>query len=361
MSLEGRIAALEEQIQALKDELASQGRAAPPAAERVPAPPVAASRRQVLRRAGAAAAGAMAAGTALALTQASPAAADASNALILGESRSTTGFTSADYTGLGSGAAFVFRVGASGTNAGAAYPAALGGFTDGANGVASGVYGYSRRESSAAPEGYGIAGVGDFAATGVLARSSQGANLELYAEGAAGPARATPHKRGQVVCDANGHLWFCTVSGSPGQWRRLSSPAAAGQLHLLGSPVRVYDSRSGAGPASTGDGPLASGSSRLVSVASGFVGNTGTTAVPAGGVAVLVNIAAANTVARGFLAVYNAAVAWPGHANLNWTGDGTVVSNQATSLVDNLRRVEVRAGGSGAATDFIVDVVGYYR
>ncbi|MCB0996982.1 MAG: hypothetical protein KDB21_17935 [Acidimicrobiales bacterium] len=371
MSLEGRIAALEAQLQELKAELATQRdestvEAATPRADvidlrdRADAPAASASRRQVLRRAGIAAAGAVAAGTALAVSQAAPAAADDPDDLTLGAAKSTSGFTLAEYTGTDTGAPFVFRTGSSGSNSDAFYPASLGGFTTGVHGVASGVYGYARQTLPSDPDGYGVVGVGDYYAAGVLARSSLGANLEIHADGVSGPARATPHKVGSVVCDTNGNLWFCAASGSPGTWRKMSGPATSGQLHLLAVPVRAYDSRSSSGPASTGQGPLASGSSRIVSLASGFIGATGTTAVPSGAVGALVNIAAVNTSNRGFLAVFNASEDWPGHANLNWDASGAVVSNQATSLVDNLRRVEVQAGGADASADFVIDVVGYY-
>ena len=174
------------------------------------------------------------------------------------------------------------------------------------------------------------------------------------------PQRADIHQEGEISHGPFGELWACVGVGTPGQWRKLAGPTTVGQLHLLAVPVRAYDSRSSSGPASTGQGPLASGSSRIVSLASGFIGATGTTAVPSGAVGALVNIAAVNTSNRGFLAVFNASEDWPGHANLNWDASGAVVSNQATSLVDNLRRVEVQAGGADASADFVIDVVGYY-
>jgi hypothetical protein len=206
-------------------------------------------------------------------------------------------------------------------------------------------------------------GIGLFAwGRGGIGAQLQGgrANAQLTPFGAAAPARGDAHTVGELISDAAGELWYCTTSGSPGVWRKISGPSTAGQLHALPSPVRVYDSRTGTGPASTGDGPLAGGSSRVVGLASGFVGPTPTPGAPPGATAALFSLTLDATVASGFLGVFSNAVPWPGNSNVNWYTGGQILAVTTVSVVDPLSRVRVQAGGPGS-THFIVDVIGYFR
>jgi len=186
------------------------------------------------------------------------------------------------------------------------------------------------------------------------------ANAQLTPFGAAAPTRGDAHTVGELISDAAGDLWYCTVSGTPGVWRKVSGPGTSGQLHALPAPVRVYDSRSGTGPASTGDGPLAGGSSRVVGLASGFVGPTPTPGAPPGATAALFSLTLDATVASGFLGVFSNAVPWPGNSNVNWYTGGQILAVTTVSVLDPLSRVRVQAGGPGS-THFIIDVVGYFR
>jgi hypothetical protein len=161
-----------------------------------------------------------------------------------------------------------------------------------------------------------------------------------------------------------GQLYLCTASGTPGAWSPLLPAAnSAGSLHLLGSPVRVYDSRSGTGPASTAQGPLAAGATRLVSLVAGYIRGVPlpTAAVPAGATGAMVTLTVADTVGGGFLAIYSAGAENPGTSNINWSAAGQFIATTTVSAVDSAAKVAVAAGGAaGAKTDFIIDVAGYY-
>ena len=76
------------------------------------------------------------------------------------------------------------------------------------------------------------------------------------------PTRTDAHQKGELDADGDGNLWFCVADGTPGIWRKLAGPDAAGAFHPL-PPGRVYDSRE----AAPGPGELASGQSRTISVA----------------------------------------------------------------------------------------------
>ena len=350
-SIDDRIAELERELAALKAEVAAE-------------PEEATSRRAVFKVLAAGAAG-VAAGM---VARAAPAAAADGGSLVIGaggdanntgQTRTRLLYTGAALGGTGVDANFVQVR----DDSLSGFQPATAGLTSYVNTKAvNGVYGYSQSN------GNGVfamseSGIGLFAwGRGGIGALMQGgrANVQLTPFGTAAPARGDAHTVGELINDAAGDLWYCTVSGTPGVWRKVGGPGTAGQLHALPSPVRVYDSRSGTGPASTGDGPLAGGSSRAVGLASGFVGATLTPAAPPGATAALISLTLDATVASGFLAVFSNAVPWPGNSNVNWYTGGQILAVTTVSVVDPLSRVRVQAGGPGS-THFIVDVIGYFR
>jgi HYDIN/CFA65/VesB family protein len=119
-----------------------------------------------------------------------------------------------------------------------------------------------------------------------------------------------------------------------------------GQYHSL-APVRIYDTRNGAGPLGAG---LQGAPPRAVLVAGG------TGPVPSNATAVVLNVTVTNTTASSFLTIYPTGVARPTASNLNWVKGQTV---------PNLVEVGVGAGGfvsvynAAGTTDVIFDVAGY--
>jgi hypothetical protein len=226
------------------------------------------------------------------------------------------------------------------------YPSALNGWAYGK--VQSGVFGYTTQAN-----GYALVGWSNFTAgAGLLARGPVRANVELLAEGDPGPARAVDHQLGEIVCDSVGDLWLCVVAGNPGEWRQLGGATTSGQLHLLAAPARVYDSR----PGGSNDGPLSGGATRVVSL----TGTVATPGVPAGATGALVSLTLDATVSSGFLALFSNAVAYPGNSNVNWYTNGQILAVTTVSAVDATGKIKVLAGGPGS-TQFIIDVIGYYR
>lgn len=200
--------------------------------------------------------------------------------------------------------------------------------------------------------GAGIWGNSDFTGVGVLGTAAAGAvgvkasggraNLQFVPGGTAPRGRGDAHSAGEIVADASGDLWACVVSGAPGQWRKLAGRTSAGQFHVLASPVRAYDSRSG-------DGPLAGGNQRNIAM----------TGVPAGASVVTVSVTITGTTASGYLALFRGGASWPGNSNLNWFASGQTFAVTTVSAVNDSRIVSVRAGGGGS-TQVIIDVIGYY-
>ena len=327
------------------------------------------SRRKMLKLAGAAAAGAAAVAVA---GKASPVAANDGDPLLAGADVTTTPANRNDtgliYTNsatpqvpgllLGSttngniftvrderpsGGPIIFLGSASASS----YPAAVGGYTYQA--VDNGVYGYT------GTTGAGVVGYGGGAGSvGVLARGNR-ANANLYPTGDPGPARADAHVVGDLIADANGGLWYCTVAGTPGTFVSLTT----GHFHAL-SPGRLYDSR-----VMTPAAPLAKDATRdLVlrdKVNAQTIALETANYVPAGATSLAVNVTVVNTVNAGFLAVNPLGDTVVHAATINWSASGQILNNGVIITLGGDRQVTVIAGGNaGAQTDFVIDVTGYF-
>lgn len=233
-------------------------------------------------------------------------------------------------------------------------------------GPTAGVYGVSL--VGRALDGAGVDGCSvDAADYGFRNRTAGKAVLHLSpvirggGERLAPAARTDAHLRGEVDIDTNGDLWLCTAAGTPGTWRKLSGPAAAGAFHAV-TPGRVYDSRvPDPGPIA----PLVAGQERTIDVAGRRQLTTGTVEladfVPAGATAIAANVTVVDTVSAGFLTANPGGVHAVGAATVNWSATGQILNNGVILTVDANRRLNVIAGGSpGASTHFVVDVTGYF-
>ena len=179
--------------------------------------------------------------------------------------------------------------------------------------------------------------------------------LDRFDGEAPGPARLDPHVVGELVVDQNADLWFCVGAGSPGVWRKVAGPSTSGQLHLLGSPVRCYDSRDGYAPLGVVKGLVAA--PRLVDCRVTLDGSAAV--VPVDALGLVVNVTAVDTTGAGFLAVYPGGSSYPGTSLLNY-GVGDTVANSTSVGCGPGATLTVRCGGGGVG-HVIIDVMGYYR
>jgi hypothetical protein len=168
--------------------------------------------------------------------------------------------------------------------------------------------------------------------------------------------RTDSHLVGEID-NVDGNLWMCVAAGSPGTWKKITGPAAAGSFHAI-SPSRVYDSRL---PAPT-PGILATNASRTVSVADKRDTATGavvtSNVVPAGATAVFVNLTATGTVDGGYLAMNEGGNTTISASAINWSSSGASVANGLVVPLNASRQVTVICGDGSA--HFILDVSGYY-
>ena len=166
-----------------------------------------------------------------------------------------------------------------------------------------------------------------------------------------------------MYVDSDGHLFCCTAGGTPGTWVDLTAaapaPSQAPALHPV-APTRAYDSRE-PNPA---PGALASGQTCTITVADGRAikggGVTVPDLVPAGATAIAYNFTVTNTVAAGFLTVNPGTDTTITSSAINWSASGQILTTGSLVAISAERQITVIAGGGGT-TDFLVDVVGYYR
>lgn len=163
----------------------------------------------------------------------------------------------------------------------------------------------------------------------------------------------TSGKIGELYVDSIGNWWAATstTTTTPAAWRKLAGPATAGQLHLLPTPVRVYDSRPGSPPGDIGPKtPVAGFETRTIT------STLNSSGVPATVNAVLINLTVTKPQAAGFGTVWPSGV-WPGTSNINFASGETVGTTTVVACGSQATFLFL----ASVAADFIIDAVGYYQ
>ncbi len=323
------------ELRALVDSMTAGSTTAKPAPADVE-PPARPSRRALIAG-GAAAAAAVVSAPALGKQAA---AADGDTMLIGGNNTSGGGTTRLTSTGAGPiNNANVFTVTDEGTTS--QFASAIGAYGRGDR-VYNGLYAFADDRLDSPTTGHAI-----------VASARAGARSHIYLNpGGGDPIFDTyAHGRGELR-SANGNLWFCVSSGTPGTWRKLAGVSTSGAVHAI-SPRRVYDSR-------FVDGPLNDGGSRVVAVADSIDIETGNinafNVVPSGATAVMFNLAVVNTVGVGFLSVTPGTALELSAASINWFGTNQILNNGTMSTLDSDRQLKVFGGGTA---DFVIDITAY--
>lgn len=330
------------------------------------------TRRNWMKAAAAAAVG----GTAVALGQASPAAAAAPMAMGSGPITDPGASQFIHSATDGSGMSFVFANQSALTADSTPVPSVLGGWA-GTTGRPNGVFGHTSVRSSTASgvvglnssnSGPGVRGEGRIGVSakgseyGIVTDGSYGGVYLASADTTAPPARANFASPGAIATQRTGEtvpassLWFC-VSG-PTDWRKLAGVDTAGSLHTI-VPTRVHDSRA---PAPRNERIFRT-ANRLISVADGRDLESGAVnaenVVPAGARAVAYNVTVVETTKDGFLAIGPGTATTFSASTINWSADDQIIANGGIVGLSSQRQLKVFCGGRGS-THFIIDITGYY-
>lgn len=207
---------------------------------------------------------------------------------------------------------------------------------------------------AASGTGAGVSGESAGGPGGVFASNVANLWLRVSSHPRNAPTTDTrSHANGELIVDDAGDLWFCALSGSPGTFRKVSGYSTAGSLHLLPTPVRVYDSRPGTSPATAPKAKLAAGVARTLDCTANRSG------VPKDAAGVLVTLLVVNAASgSGNLTIWAAGATRPAANNMVWGGTAGRFSSLAVSALGPNGTVDVM---SSVATDFVLDVTGFYR
>jgi hypothetical protein len=158
---------------------------------------------------------------------------------------------------------------------------------------------------------------------------------------------------GTLWVDGDANWWAATQTDpGDGRWRKLSGPDTAGQLHILPSPVRVYDSRPGADPAAVGPkAQTAINGSRTIDTT--LNGST----VPPEANGVLITLTIVAPASGGFAKVWPDGVTVPATSSINFD-PGQNIATTTVSGCGPGAKIQVLAN---SVADFIIDVIGYYQ
>ncbi len=156
---------------------------------------------------------------------------------------------------------------------------------------------------------------------------------------------------------------FVPATGRAGAVPRPSAvtPPSYGplSLYLLGTPVRVYDSRPTFPPGTSGDTAFSKGTARTIDVSFVLGDSEVPTGVDTASDGVLMNLTVVDTVSAGFVKVWADGGTEPGISAVNWTGPGAVVANGVICMHSGgLIKAKVD-GATGCSAHLIVDVIGF--
>jgi|GEM_PF-949553 len=323
------------------------------------------SRRRMLKKVGAAAASLVAAGVA---TSAGLQTARATNGLNLiigstgnaGESTTLLFYDGANTAGPGS---IFITSDIQNVNTSTGFRASVAGHATGtATGLNYGVFGYHGvTVGNPTPAGAGVAGVSDSSNGWGLRAKGGRANLYLEAAGAAPLNRSDAHFKGEVLVDNGGALWSCVGDGMPGTWRKLAGPSTAGSYHFLPTANRFGDTRT-ASVLNTTAGAIQPGTTKVVTVA-GVNGRDAGLQIPLNAAGIVGTIGIITPAGTGTLKVFPGGFAGDpattGVATTGYFGLGVATAFSAVlGTGANAGKLLVYCGS--AATDFVIDITGYY-
>lgn len=182
----------------------------------------------------------------------------------------------------------------------------------------------------------------------------QSGRMNFVSAGALAPS--TPAPVGTLARSDDGSLWYAKGTND---WVRLAGGERASTFTPI-EPTRVYDSR----VPNPLPGFVPTGGRRRLSVRSGRALDTGAITdaflVPVEATAVSYNVTITRTIGAGFLTVAPGDSTEAKASSINWTEDGQTIANAGIVKVDGDGAVNVFVGGQSGATDFAIDVTGYY-
>jgi hypothetical protein len=160
---------------------------------------------------------------------------------------------------------------------------------NGVSGVAPGVNAYGVWGQS--NSGFGLVGQTD---TGIDMAATGTGRLWQFPTVAVGAPTTGSYLKGEQLRDANGDLYICVATGTPGTWRKVAAgvPDRSGAVNFLSKPIRLLDTRT--------TGAWLAGSTRTLQVTGVVINGI---SVPAGALAIVGNLTILSPSAAGAVSI----------------------------------------------------------
>jgi len=279
---------------------------------------------------------------------------------VFGRSTGTTGGTGVKGVSLGTSGVGVFGESGSGYGVYGHSSASYGVY--GQSDSSTGVYGYSG----------GTNGVGVYAYSFSLDLWAAGTGrIRQNLQGSAGSPMTGVFSAGEQVRDANGDLYLCVASGSPGgssgTWKKVAAiPAGTpgGALVFLSKPFRIFDTRPGV-PGCPIDpaAPMANGQVTTLQITGTASTTDSTLVVPTGAIGIVGDLLAINSSGngidgsgQGFLTLQPHSGTPTGNSYLHYYPN-QIIHNSVVIGLDNSGKLDV--GNYNASTNVGLDILGY--
>ncbi len=154
---------------------------------------------------------------------------------------------------------------------------------------------------------------------------------------------------GEQIRDANGDLFLCVASGTPGTWRKVAAgiPGVSGAINFLDNPIRLLDTRNSSA--------WVAGSTHTLQVTGVNIGGI---SVPAGAVGVVGNVTVVRASAGGDLRLYPGATA-PNTSSINFA-TGQIIANGVLVGLNSSGQFNIKVDmPTGATINVLFDASGF--
>jgi hypothetical protein len=164
---------------------------------------------------------------------------------------------------------------------------------------------------------------------------------------------------GDIIRTTSGDMYVCVVPGTvsppfPGRFQKIAGPSAAGAMHFLPVPTRIYDSRPDQAPGGGTKGRLVNGSEFVVDV------RAQNPAVPFGASTAIVSLLVFDALSGGYLTAFEEGAVNPGTINVFWS-KGMQVASTTFVRMNAGSRFRVRCAAEPGGVQVAIDLLGYLR
>jgi hypothetical protein len=164
---------------------------------------------------------------------------------------------------------------------------------------------------------------------------------------------------GDIIRTTSGDMYVCVVPGTvsppfPGRFQKIAGPSAAGAMHFIPSPTRIFDSRSDQQPLGGYKGRVVNGTEIVVDVW------FRSAAVPAGATTAIISLLVFDALSGGYITAFEDGTSNPGTINAYWSA-GMQSCSTTFVRMNASSRFRLRCAAEPGGINLAVDIIGYIR